>query len=198
MKSEPEFTPLAEKVGRWVSNLLLFSLSLLPLIFFVRLSGFPLDLKCINDRYGDLITALVAGVALFLAYKEFKIRNSPVFFARIESLYREPDLALSIFVKNTFDKPIFIENVIFESTPRILPSEKIESNVLLVNSESLICCVPVNFLQTEDIYLSLSVLGRSFANNDSYSTLKLKARVSKNGGSLRVHIQSYEFLPQVK
>lgn len=46
-----------------------------------ELGAFP-PLKAINGSYGNVLTCAVGAVAFALAYKEFRIRNTPAFYVR--------------------------------------------------------------------------------------------------------------------
>jgi len=59
--------------------------------------------KAVNRDAGNVLTAAVAGMALLLAYREYRIRNTPTFYCGFDLTDIDPNPAAIVFsVKNTF------------------------------------------------------------------------------------------------
>jgi len=72
------------------------------------LAGWSL-VKAINIGAGNIITAVVAGMALVLAYREYRIRNAPKFYCRFElSDIGVDPLAINVSVKSTSSEMISV------------------------------------------------------------------------------------------
>lgn len=156
----------------------------------------------LNQDSGDLLAAIVAASALGFAYREYKIRNSPVFYLRQELRWMGDDeVIIEYSVKSEFERPIVLREMRFtpEDGRGVEPKFQDPDFILLPGREMGVALFVLqkSRLSEKPLYIEGFLTGVSSADDSLYSSLRVRTSVILDGKIPRARIAEYAFLPRV-
>ncbi len=206
MPEEDQELPAGAKWITWgLYNLCLLGLSviLLPIaLAMLRDAGGWSLIRTLNDHAGNLLTALVALLALTVAYREYVARNSPLFSPNIRSDDMHfGDTYYDVEIVSHFDKVIHLETVFHRVHADAVTVHFARPTEILRPSERvcvLRIAVPKEANAQAPISIALTCIGRSAVSHGARSAMKLECTFPQRSpeGGLPAPIISYTFNPQ--
>ncbi len=185
MEKEDEPGRAETWVWRIGAYLVLFAYGLLTLSLAIttfRQTGFTgwSLLKNINEHIGSLLGPVVAFIALTIAYREYRTKNSPSFVGKVTVTHGE-DIYFEINVESLFEKAIHLETTILRIDKPLKVTSSSRVDVLAPKEKMNVVRVIFpggNYLAGEVAHLEVQCLGRSAVNLDCRSLLTIECILS--------------------